>query len=393
MKSLQVVDFYIPSMKRSPISRNSHVPLTQLGRRVSVVPNVASEGAMVQPVMVAIFGVFCAVFRFTRCNSSNDTYIRSDTVSKVLETNSAFNKRAFTLDWGGCDSVGSRVEMEDFWCVNKLNGGTILYCGVFDGHGGSSSSAFLKDNLCSFVSDAGTELCERDSKDRTTEHSEKDHNPLALAFERADSALLDHLGKLGDPECWSGSTATVVFITSKYIVTANVGDSRAVLGKKGRTFDVSSDHRPLGSSKVGREEIKRVSDCGGWVQSMRVCGILAVTRAFGDYEFKGGRQELLEDLRVGGIPKSATLKKPPIVALPDVRFIERTDHDDFLIIATDGLWDVMNSAQAVTFVRSLVKRDPSYSMDQVARALVERAIKSRTQDNVSCIVVNLRSVP
>jgi protein phosphatase 2C family protein 2/3 len=137
--------------------------------------------------------------------------------------------------------------------MNSLDGGKVLYFGVFDGHGGAASSGFLKSNLLRFTSEAGIQLCKNGLP---LKYGTEDVNPLSLSFEEADSALLDYLGTLGDPECWSGSTATVVFLNSDFIVTANVGDSRAVLGKKGRTVDISSDHRPVASSKVGRSEIK-----------------------------------------------------------------------------------------------------------------------------------------
>ncbi len=300
------------------------------------------------------------------------------------------NKLAAT-DWGGHDSEGPRDEMEDSWCMRNLNG-KLLYFGIFDGHGGAASSTYLKSNLLDFIDEAGIKMCDQIVKDDALkDYGVDEQNPLASAFERADSALLDHLGSLGDPECWSGSTATVCFVSENYIITANVGDSRAVLGRNGRTVDMSNDHRPVGSSKAGRAEISRIIESGGWVSQMRVCGILAVSRAFGDYEFKGGRVELLQEFKSTGASGIGTLERPPVVALPDVRVYERSEEDDFLVIATDGLWDVMNSAQAITFVRSMMKRDSTCKMHDVASALVERAIKSRTQDNVSCIVVDLRS--
>lgn len=296
------------------------------------------------------------------------------------------------IEWGGYDSEGPREEMEDAWCARRLRRGELLYLGVFDGHGGAASSAYLKDNLIRFTEEAAIHLCAWASKERVKDdYTVDDDNTMAKAYQLADSALLDHLGSLGDPECWSGSTATTCFVSSSHIITANVGDSRAVLGRKGKTIDISSDHRPVGSSKTGRAEIKRISECGGWTSQMRVCGILAVSRAFGDYEFKGGRQELLEELQATCAPESCSLQNPPIIALPSVKICPRLIDDDFLIIATDGLWDVMNSAQAITYVRSMVKQQTGCTMHEVAVSLVERALRSRTQDNVSCVVVDLRT--
>ena len=145
-------------------------------------------------------------------------------------------------------------------CARRLLSGRILYVGMFDGHGGAASSFFLKNNMLKFTDDVGIKMCSRAVKGDVSHESIADEtNPLSLAFERADSALLDHLGSLGDPECWSGSTATVCFVSKRYILVANVGDSRAVLGRNNRAIQLSSDHRPIGSSKSGRNEIFELS--------------------------------------------------------------------------------------------------------------------------------------
>ena len=80
-----------------------------------------------------------------------------------------------------------------------------------------------------------------------------------------------------------------------------------------------------------------------------------------------------------------------MIAIPDVRVFERSIDDDFCVIATDGLWDVINTAQAITFVRMMVVKNGVQDMTAVAQALVQRAIEARTQDNVSCVVLDLRA--
>jgi hypothetical protein len=78
--------------------------------------------------------------------------------------------------------------------------------------------------------------------------------------------------------------------------------------------------------------MQRVVNAGGWSVGGRVCGILAVSRAFGDYEFKGGRFDLLEDLSEEPLAKKATLKDPPVVPTPDVLEIQReVDNDEWLV--------------------------------------------------------------
>ena len=116
------------------------------------------------------------------------------------------------------------------------------------------------------------------------------------------------------------------------LVCADVGDSRALLIRKGRGVELTVDHRPVGTSSKGRQEMQRVVNAGGWSVGGRVCGILAVSRAFGDYEFKGGRFDLLEDLSEEPLAKKATLKDPPVVPTPDVLEIQReVDNDEWLV--------------------------------------------------------------
>lgn len=84
----------------------------------------------------------------------------------------------------------------------------------------------------------------------------------------------------------SGSTATVLLVGSDRLAVANVGDSRAVLSRGGEAVVLSGEHRVYGTGPLVAYETARIRECGGWVEQGRVCGVLAVSRAFGDVEFK-----------------------------------------------------------------------------------------------------------
>jgi hypothetical protein len=62
------------------------------------------------------------------------------------------------------------------------------------------------------------------------------------------------------------------------LVVANVGDSRAVLCRKGTAIDLSTEHRVWGKTPGVVAEIERIESVGGWVDDGRVCGVLAVSR-------------------------------------------------------------------------------------------------------------------
>eukprot|EP00392_Amoebophrya_sp_AT5.2_P008108 g8127.t1 len=224
----------------------------------------------------------------------------------------------------------------------------------------------------------------------------------------------------------SGCAAVFCLLLGSSLYTACVGDSRAVLSRNRVAYDLSWDHRP-----DREDEKKRILDSGGFVSFSRVLGRLAVSRAFGDFEYKS-----LEHT-----------KGPLVIAEPETRYTEvnngglDNDHsgsstsssssrqklgildndDEFLILACDGLWDVMKSQEAVDFVwkmrvtgqRPVEHLTPAQRQEQqqqqevvatatvtedttdpeeIAKALVHEAIHVRkSRDNVSCVVVFLQN--
>lgn len=121
----------------------------------------------------------------------------------------------------------------------------------------------------------------------------------------------------------AGCTATVALLTKTEIYVANAGDTRAVLSSKGKAKDLSHDHKPdLPSEK------RRVEKAGGFVEEGRVNGIIAISRAMGDMEYKN-RALKPEEMMVSVVPE--------VIVEPI-----KPEHD-FLIIACDGIWDCMTS--------------------------------------------------
>jgi protein phosphatase 1A len=198
-----------------------------------------------------------------------------------------------------------------------------------------------------------------------------------------------------EPQRLAGSTGTVALLRRGRCVVANCGDSRAVLCRaNGSALDLSPDHRPSGRSLAGQAEAKRVADTGAWVKDGRVMGVLAVSRAFGDWEFKAGRDAFLASGAAEGLWSAAsvagrTLASAPVVATPDVNEVALADGDQFVLIASDGLWDYSSSAQAVLFVRGELTRNGGDAA-AAAEALVAHAVRRRrSQDNVAAVVIML----
>lgn len=160
--------------------------------------------------------------------------------------------------------------------VNDLGGG-ISFFGVFDGHGGQEVALFVKKH---FVKELG--------KDKN--FKAKDYKTaLEDTFFRMDDMMKSAAGKKeiasftthGTGESFAGCTATTLLITPTEIWCANAGDSRTVLSRSKKAVPLSEDHKP-----DDMEERKRIYAANGFVEDGRVNGMLALSRALGDFEYK-----------------------------------------------------------------------------------------------------------
>lgn len=167
----------------------------------------------------------------------------------------------------------------------------------------------------------------------------------------------------GAPIDDAGSTAITVFIkrnnrTKKTeIICANTGDSRAVLYLgRSKSADVRTTVEPLSydHKPTNAEERMRIKTSGGYVEFGRVNGTLAVSRAFGDLGYKTNTQ--------------IDARKQAVTALPDIKRVKfDATHDsidangefDFLVLACDGVWDVMTNDAVCEFVLQKIRQQKS----------------------------------
>ena len=183
---------------------------------------------------------------------------------------------------------------------------------------------------------------------------------LKKSYHTTNDAFLKiaELQKLHD-----GSTGITSLIRNNKLLVGNVGDCRALLLSNGKSIQMSIDQKP-----TNPEEMKRISSLGGIITNnlgvARVNGVLAVSRAFGNRK----------------------LRK---VIRPDIEMMQRelTRDDDYLIMASDGLWDVLKNRDVCDTCYSLASS--SYNTQQIAEELVNNALIRGSMDNVTCIVVKL----
>lgn len=181
----------------------------------------------------------------------------------------------------------------------------------------------------------------------------------------------------------AGATSVVVCIRGDKAYCANAGDSRAVFSRKGGVaVDMSYDHKPTNAS-----ERERIQAAGGFVSEGRVNGSLALSRALGDFEYKGNKD----------LPPD----EQAVTAHPDVKEFQLEDGDEFMILACDGIWDVMTSQKCVDFVRERIiasNKDGGgeLKLSKICEELCDECLAPDTRgtglgcDNMSVVIVLLK---
>ena len=245
-----------------------------------------------------------------------------------------------------------RKEMEDFHYIKALLNKKLScsYFGLFDGHSGKEVGLYLMENLHKIIS--------QELKNNIIENSENMKNIIKNSFEKIDKEINNQNFKNE-----TGSTGTVLLLykdnnskTGKSLICANVGDSRAYLINKKEIKIITKDHKCCDAN-----EVKRIRDTGGIVFGERVFGTLMLTRSFGDKE----------------------MKKYGVLSTPDI-FYHNIDEDDlFAIIASDGVWDVIEEDEIFKLSQDKI------SSNDFSNKIIQLAKERDTHDNISCIVVKL----
>eukprot|EP00397_Hematodinium_sp_SG-2012_P014778 GEMP01015036.1.p1 GENE.GEMP01015036.1~~GEMP01015036.1.p1 ORF type:complete len:613 (+),score=112.55 GEMP01015036.1:162-2000(+) len=274
---------------------------------------------------------------------------------------------------------GCRPTMEDAEvCIHDLGVSNFRQCSffaVYDGHGGKECVNFVRANLHRTFA---RKLNERGGLDHSRRVRSDITEVLHEVFLDTDARFLETLAGPPAQYCTSGCTAVVVLSIGGTLWCANVGDCRAVLSRGGVAVDLSSDHKPQ-----REDECKRIEAAGGFISYGRVLGRLAVSRAFGDPEYKCLMEESGGDGLVG----------PVVNCVPEIREDSLQDSDEFVLLACDGVFDVFTSQDAVDFVRAELARMPSHEQDPqvVANSLTHTAIHSRnSKDNVTAVILTFK---
>jgi serine/threonine protein phosphatase PrpC len=300
-------------------------------------------------------------------------------------------------------AMGPRDTMEDRHVVIRGLGGDprLHFAGVFDGHRGAQAAHYAALHLPRALQVAAVKALAQQRSQGASSSSQGGSSPPAGAAASSSSsgrssaqeaAVAAAVAALKDSfltvdagfhkewqqemaakarrsnakEPYPGTTALAAVIAGGMLLVANAGDSRAVLSRGGRAIGLSRQHTaelPDERARIEAAGGKVVSRGGSW----RVGdAALQVTRALGDFDLKAS---------------------DGVTAEPEVVEVPLQEDDQFLILASDGLWDVVSDQEAVGLVMDTVK-DPSLC----AKRLVLEAMSRSSQDNVSIAIIFLQPV-
>lgn len=260
--------------------------------------------------------------------------------------------------------------------------------GVYDGHGGSQVANYCHERLHMVLAQE-IDIMKEDPHNGSVNWKEQWSKAFLNCFCRVDDEVGGFCSETDGiepdlsviaPEA-VGSTAIVAVVSPSHIIVANCGDSRAVLCRGKLPMPLSIDHKPN-----REDECSRIEELGGKVinwDGHRVSGVLAVSRSIGDRYLR-----------------------PYVIPDPEMMFVPRAKEDDCLILASDGLWDVLTNEEACDVARRRIllwhkknggtlSRERGENVDPAAQDAAEYltrvALQRGSRDNISVIVVDLKA--
>ena len=223
---------------------------------------------------------------------------------------------------------GWRMEMEDAHiCTTDFGLKNWSFFGIFDGHAGSKVAKYCAQHLLESIMERLNSI---------HEEGEYKVEEVQKAIRQGFLAIDEQMKKVpqwANGQDRSGTTAVVAMVSPTHIIWGNCGDSRGILCRNSSIQFATQDHKPFNDS-----ERKRIEKAGGTVMMQRVNGSLAVSRALGDFDYK----------RAVNLPATEQLVSPE----PDLMVVARdSQQDEFMLLACDGIYDVMQNDEVVKYVR------------------------------------------
>jgi serine/threonine protein phosphatase PrpC len=242
--------------------------------------------------------------------------------------------------------------------VNLAN---IDFFGLYDGHGGKYISNFLYNHLHVFFTNKNVVYPIKKSY-------------IKKVFQKLQQYLIDEKFEYAN-HCGSTCLIVMKYVHNDniYVNIANTGDSRCIMCRNNIAISLTKDHKPNWP-----EELKRITELGGIVKfdgfDWRI-NDLSVSRAFGDLD-----------------------TMPYVTNEPDIYKYQLTNDDKFIVIACDGLWDVLDNQEVANFIllnyfdeykNKIFINKLNSENNNIAKKLAKYALDKGSSDNITIIIIFL----
>lgn len=339
------------------------------------------------------------------------------------------------IQWGASEKPGWRIDMEDatlsYYPLDvparppSLRDNTIIpslgLFGVFDGHAdGGFASRFVSSHLLEKLTSHPHWPTAYHSVDSDTNSTTEGDGAMMTLISESFQELDDDLKKEPSRVKGGGTTAIVALVTGSKIFVANVGDSRCILvkrkegAKKEKEWDLegleviplSEDHKPELPGERARIEAAGMEIQADHIQDENGPSViykikkssnevLSMARAFGDFDYKDN--------------DSLSSSRQAVICTPETVVRERRGNEDmYLVLACDGIWDVMSNDEVGLFVsrrvdeycvNGLLDSEEEESLGSSAEVLarvgddlLDLCLKKGTRDNCSVLIVSLTAL-
>lgn len=248
---------------------------------------------------------------------------------------------------GISSDIGYRDSMEDEYAVYEREKICFFSGEVYDGHNGKRAAIICSEMITPYFLHLITDEIKK----------EKPDYERFLEFIRDACRTVDEF--IVNKGIMAGTTVAIFYVLKDRFFSANIGDSRIVIGTDGGFETLTEDHKP----DLPKERA-RIEAAGGFVIKFgvpRLQGELAMSRAIGDAHLK-----------------------PYVIAEPFVTSGFLGKENDFAVVACDGIWDVLSGQEVIDIARDT--KDAQRAADEILRTATYRG----STDNKTIIVLDLR---
>jgi len=233
---------------------------------------------------------------------------------------------------------------------------------IYDGHGGSAAADYVQAHLHKEIASHPDFVTDPEKAIREGMKQVEDGFTQMVLKQNMDGL--------------TGTTVLVALILGNILYVANVGDSGLILYRKGNILRLTNAHTPKAAS-----EKARVEKSGGVIYNQRLGHPtwnaklinIAVSRAFGDIYFKSNQ--------------FTSGKSSGLIAEPEIVKVSLTIDDEFILMGSDGFWDVITPREASDYVLANPTKEPS----QICKELTEYALKKSAIDNTTVLLIRLQA--